>query len=81
MERTNPDLVAAFARALRRRRRAAGLSQEELAFRAELSVSYVSFLETRRRQPTLTVIDALCRQLGTSMAELMAEVEGEARRG
>ena len=77
MERTNPDLVAAFARALRRRRRAAGLSQEELAFRAELSVSYVSFLETRRRQPTLTVIDALCRQLGTSMAELMAEIEKE----
>jgi len=75
VERTNPDLVAAFASVMRERRKALGLSQEELAFRADLSVSYISFLETKRRQPTLTVMDTLSRQFGLSLAELMAEVE------
>lgn len=76
MERHNPELIAAFAAVLRQRRKAAGLSQEELAFRAGLSTSYVSLLETRNRQPTLSVLDALCRELGIGLSELMAEVEG-----
>jgi len=75
VERTNPDLVAAFASVMRERRKALGLSQEELAFRADLSVSYISFLETKRRQPTLTVMDVLGRQLGLSLVELMNEIE------
>jgi len=75
VERTNPDLVAAFASVMRERRKALGLSQEELAFRADLSVSYISFLETKRRQPSLTVMDVLGRQLGLSLVELMTEIE------
>ena len=80
MERHNPELIAAFAAVLRRLRKDAGLSQEELAFRAGLSTSYLSLLETRNRQPTLNVLDALCRELGISLSELMAEVEGTMRR-
>ena len=79
VERTNPDLVAAFASVMRERRKALGLSQEELAFRADLSVSYISFLETKRRQPTLTVMDVLGRQLGLSLVELMTEIERQRR--
>lgn len=75
MERSNPDLIAAFAGVLRRRRKEAGLSQEELAFRSGLSPSYVSFLETRRRQPTLTVMAAICAELDMSIAEFVSEVE------
>lgn len=77
VERVDPDLIAAFARTLRRRRKEAGLTQEELAFRAELSVSYMSFLERRERQPTITVLAALCRQLDVTVAGFMAEVEQE----
>lgn len=75
MERRNERLISSFAAALRHRRKAAGLSQEELAFKADLSTSYISLLETRNRQPTLTVLAAICEQLDVSMSDLLAEVE------
>ena len=71
MERTNEKLVAAFAAALRHRRRAANLSQEELAARADVSARFISFLETKKRQPTLTIIAALSKGLGLSMSEFL----------
>ncbi|ABG30488.1 XRE family transcriptional regulator [Roseobacter denitrificans] len=77
MERKNQALMEAYARVLRERRKAANLSQEELAFRTDLSMSYISFLETCRRQPTLTVMDAICRELGVSLTEFIGEVEGD----
>lgn len=75
MERSNPDLLKAFATVLRRRRKEAGLSQEELAFRCDLSMSYISLLETQNRQPTLTALHTIAVQLETSASELLAEVE------
>ena len=75
MERKNHTLMAAYAQVLRERRKAASLSQEELAFRTELSMSYISFLETCRRQPTLTVMHAICRELGVSLEEFLGDVE------
>lgn len=75
MERHDTELIAAFATVLRRLRKDAGLSQEELAFRAGLSTSYLSLLETRNRQPTLSVLGALCRELGIGLTELMTEIE------
>jgi len=75
MERKNEKLIAAFATALKRRRKAAGLSQEELAFRTDLSMSYISLLETRNRQPTLTVMAALAEALDVSLVQLMGEIE------
>ncbi|WP_299137847.1 helix-turn-helix transcriptional regulator [uncultured Tateyamaria sp.] len=77
MERKNEKLIRAFAKVLKDRRKAVGLSQEELAFRADLSTSYVSLLETRNRQPTLTVMDALARQLDLTLAELVRLVESD----
>lgn len=79
MERSNPDLLKAFATVLRRRRREAGLSQEELAFRCDLSMSYISLLETQNRQPTLTALHTIAGQLETSASELLAEVEDALR--
>ena len=73
MERSNPNLLAAFAEALRRCRHEASLSQEELAARADLSARHISFLETGKRQPSLTVLAALSRGLGMSLAQF-AEV-------
>ena len=75
MERRNKKLLDTFARVLSAKRREAGLSQEELAFRLELSVSYISLLETRKRQPTLTVLAAIASELGMSLSELMREIE------
>ena len=77
MERKNPELIKAFANALRQKRRQLGLSQEELAFRTELSMSYISLLETQNRQPTLSVLAALAKELGVSVSEFLAEVESQ----
>lgn len=77
MERTNAKLIKAFAKVLKRRRRAAGLSQEELAFRTNLSSSYISLLETANRQPTLTVLAELSDRLGVDLPEFLAEIIAE----
>jgi len=42
MDRQNAALINSFARALKRLRKQAGWSQEELAHRLDLSVSYIS---------------------------------------
>ena len=75
MERKNEKLIAAFAKTLQARRRKLGLSQEELAFRTDLSMSYISLLETKNRQPTLTVMAALAKELQLSVTDLIREVE------
>lgn len=75
MERKNEKLIAAFAKTLQARRKKLGLSQEELAFRTDLSMSYISLLETKNRQPTLTVMAALANELELSATDLMREVE------
>lgn len=77
MERTNAKLIKAFAKVLKRKRREAGLSQEELAFRSELSPSYISLLETANCQPTLTVLAELANCLGVGLPDLLAEVTVE----
>lgn len=75
MDRRDDAAIDAFARTLQRLRRERGLSQEELAHRAGLSTSYVSLLETRKRQPTLTVMLALARELEVSLVEVAEEIE------
>lgn len=75
MDRSNSTLVIAFAEILREQREAAGLTQEALAERADTSVRFISFLETGRRQPSLSAIAALSRGLGINMTDLIAATE------
>jgi len=58
-----------------RRRKAIGISQEELADRAQVHTSYVSQLERGLKSPTLGVIMRLARALGQPASELMRAVE------
>lgn len=75
MERENEELVRAFAGVLMDARRDAGLTQEALSERANVSTRHVSYLETGRRQPTLTIIAALCGALGMPMSEFVRRIE------
>ena len=75
MERQNAALIKSFAKTLKARRKQTGLSQEEFAHRLDLSVSYVSLLETENRQPTLTVLAALAKEFGLSLAQFAEEIE------
>jgi transcriptional regulator with XRE-family HTH domain len=66
-----------FGTVLRRRREAAELSQEALAARAGLHRNYVGLLERGLRMPSILVVRQLAAALGTTMSELLAEVEEE----
>jgi len=68
-----------FGRVVRRRREKLGLSQEELGYKAGLHRTYVSLLERGRRNPSLNVVAALARGLGTSTVALMGDLEAEKR--
>lgn len=61
---------------VRRRRVAAGLSQEAFAAAARLHPTYISLLERGLRNPSLTSIQKLARALAVTMASLVAEAEG-----
>ncbi|PWT73422.1 MAG: hypothetical protein C5B60_08175, partial [Chloroflexi bacterium] len=52
-----------FGATLKRYRRAAGMSQEELAVRAGYSIGYVSKLERSVRRPTTTTVELLANTL------------------
>ena len=77
MAGTDDDLLDAFAKVLRQRRLARGLSLEELAHRAGVSMRYVSLLESRQHQPSLSTIRGLSLGLGTSMTEFIQEIESK----
>ena len=65
---------------LRKARKAAGLTQERLAFAANLDRTYISQLENDKKSPTLDVLFRLCEALGVSAAKLIARVERARRR-
>ena len=57
---------------IRKARTDAGLSQEELAFRADLSRNYVSMVELNQNSPTLDTLLRICLALGVRAAPLVA---------
>ena len=56
----------------------ARLGQEKLADEAGIHRTHVSLIERGQGMPTLVVIHKLATALGTTMAELLAEVESDA---
>jgi transcriptional regulator with XRE-family HTH domain len=68
-----------FGIVLRRRREAAGLSQEALAAEAGLHRNYVGLLERGQRMPSILIVQQLAKALGTTMADLLGEVERKAK--
>jgi len=58
---------------LRRVRVKRGLSQEHLAYDAEVDRSYVGGLERQEENPTVDVLDRLAKTLQVPIAELFRE--------
>ncbi|WP_394483257.1 helix-turn-helix domain-containing protein [Roseateles sp. LYH14W] len=72
------SLAITFGRVLRRLRKQADLTQEELGFQADLERNYISLLERGQRQPTLTTLIRLAGPLRCSASHLVALVEASA---
>jgi transcriptional regulator with XRE-family HTH domain len=60
-----------LARNLRRQRNIQGLSQEELAHRADLDRTYISALERSVYAASIDVLDRLAKVLGVEAADLL----------
>ena len=73
------DIREVLARNLRRQRHALGLSQEELAHRAEIDRTYISALERCVYAASIDVVDRLARELGTEASDLLKRRRGTAR--
>ena len=76
-----PDLKRGFGAELRRRRIASGISQERLAELADLHRTYISAVESGRRNLTLESIQRLASALGASVASFFSSVEGAIQPG
>ena len=66
-----PSLADRFAVNLRSERLRRKLSQESLASKAGLSVSYISMLERGQRTPPLDTLESLAKALAVSATSLL----------
>ncbi len=69
------DPGQAFGQVLRRLRKEAGLSQEQLALEAEVERNFVSLIERGINQPTIRIIFKLAVALNTKPSSMLAAVE------
>lgn len=66
-------LVAIFAANVRRKRRALGLSQEELAEMAGVHRTYIGMLERAEKNVTIYNIERIAKALGVEPATLLQQ--------
>jgi transcriptional regulator with XRE-family HTH domain len=64
-------VIRAVAANVRQARKSIGISQEDLAFAAEVDRTYVSQVERGKRNITIVVLARLARALRTTPAELV----------
>lgn len=69
------DAAKAFGKVLKKLRKEANLTQEELGFEADLRRTYISILELGEQQPSLTTILKIAAALECPAHELIAQVE------
>jgi transcriptional regulator with XRE-family HTH domain len=65
---------------IRKARLAAKLTQEQLAFEADISRNYVSLLELNQKSPTVDVLLRIARALGIRASALIATIEDKVSR-
>ena len=69
------DVLVSFASNLRRRRKALGLSQEQLGARANIQMADISRYESGNRDPRISTVARLAEALETPIGELLAETD------
>jgi transcriptional regulator with XRE-family HTH domain len=80
--RKGSGIIAILADNVRRLRKAADLSQEDLALEAGLDRTYISQVEREKRNVTIEVLARLADALGTSADQLITpHKRGKGTRG
>ena len=67
-----PNYLDFFAKEMRTRRKEAGLSQEGLAEKTDVSMALISELERGIANPTLQTIEKIASYFGASLSEMLA---------
>ncbi len=62
------ELISIFARNVRRSRQKMGITQEKLAFEAEIDLTYVGGIERGKRNPSLLVMGRIASALSVPLA-------------
>lgn len=65
------DWCATVGSNVRKHRHKAGLTQEQLAFAAEIDLTYAGGIERGKRNPSVLVLARIAKALGTEPAELL----------
>jgi transcriptional regulator with XRE-family HTH domain len=68
------DPLLLFSEELRRRRKAAGLTQDALADRADMDPAEIRRFEAAKRDPGVRVLARLAKALDTTPAELLRPI-------
>ena len=63
-------ILLKFGASVRKRRKGLGLSQEELAFKANLHRTYIGMIERAEKNITLINIEKIANALNCSISEL-----------
>lgn len=71
------EIREVLAANIKRYRRTAGLSQEELALRAGVDRTYISAIERCRYSASVDVLDRIARELGVDVAALLTRSSAE----
>lgn len=64
---------------LRKSRREAGMTQEQLSFAAKVDRTYISELENDLKSPTVEILLRLCRAMNVKASTLIGRVERSQR--
>ncbi len=72
--------VLAFGKVIQRERKHLKLTQEELAYRASLDRTFISYVENGRKIVSIVSIFAFAKGLGLSASYLIQQVENELKR-
>ena len=70
----NKELLQKFGQRLRKLREEKGLSQEQLAYTAEISTNQIGRIERGEINATLSTLNVIAVALKVSLAELVQEV-------
>lgn len=74
------EILVAFGRTIQKQRKLLNLTQEELAYRANLDRTFISYVENAHKLPSLISVFQFAKGLDMPVSKLIAEVEKELKR-